>query len=87
MGLLHSKSLTLDGDITLVGSANMDQRSFDLNFENNILIYSPTVTASVRERQQVYLNSARVVTLEDVANWPLRRRLWNNAVAMMGPIL
>ncbi len=86
-GLLHSKSLTLDGDITLVGSANMDQRSFDLNFENNILIYSTSVTASVRERQQVYLDSARVVTLEEVANWPLRRRLWNNAVAMMGPIL
>ena len=37
-GLLHSKTLTLDGDITLVGSANMDRRSFDLNFENNLLI-------------------------------------------------
>ena len=86
-GLLHSKSLTLDGDITLIGSANMDQRSFDLNFENNILIYSPSVTASVRERQQVYLDSARVVTPEEVANWPLGRRLWNNAVAMLGPIL
>ena len=36
-GLLHSKTLTLDGEIMLIGSANMDRRSFDLNFENNIL--------------------------------------------------
>ena len=38
-GLLHTKSLTVDGEVTLIGSANMDRRSFDLNFENNILLY------------------------------------------------
>ena len=37
-GLLHTKSLTLDGEVTLIGSANMDRRSFDLNYENNILL-------------------------------------------------
>jgi cardiolipin synthase len=36
-GLLHTKSLTLDGEVTLIGSANMDRRSFELNYENNIL--------------------------------------------------
>jgi cardiolipin synthase len=40
-GLLHTKSLTLDGEVTLIGSANMDRRSFDLNYENNILFYDP----------------------------------------------
>ena len=33
-GLLHTKSLTIDGEITLLGSANMDRRSFELNYEN-----------------------------------------------------
>ena len=51
-GLLHTKSLTLDGEITLIGSANMDRRSFDLNYENNILFYDPELTADVRARQQ-----------------------------------
>ena len=37
-GLLHAKSLTMDGEITLIGSANIDRRSFELNFENNILV-------------------------------------------------
>ena len=86
-GLLHSKTLTLDGDITLIGSANMDRRSFELNFENNILLYDPLLTRAVRQRQQQYIENANTVTAEEVANWPLHRRLWNNCVAMMGPIL
>jgi len=86
-GLLHSKTLTLDGDITLVGSANMDRRSFELNFENNILLYDPQLTRAVRLRQQVYLDSANAVTMAEVESWPLYRRLWNNCVAMLGPIL
>jgi cardiolipin synthase A/B len=86
-GLLHSKTLTLDGDITLIGSANMDRRSFELNFENNILLYDPQLTATVRLRQQGYIESAKVVTVEEVEAWPLHRRLWNNCVAMLGPIL
>ena len=86
-GLLHSKSLTLDGEITLIGSANMDRRSFDLNYENNILLYDPALTAEMRRRQEEYLARSHEVTPEIVAKWPITRRLWNNAVAMLGPIL
>jgi len=59
-GLLHAKSLTLDGEITLIGSANMDRRSFDLNYENNILLFDPTLTAAMRERQQDYISRSRL---------------------------
>ena len=86
-GLLHSKTLTLDGEITLIGSANMDRRSFDLNFENNILFYDSSLTQTVRERQQVYIDSANTVSKNAVAKWSRRRRLWNNTVAMLGPLL
>ncbi|WP_415357555.1 cardiolipin synthase [Halioglobus sp. Uisw_031] len=86
-GLLHSKTLTLDGEITLIGSANMDRRSFDLNFENNILIYDPELTQTVRARQRDYIDSANRITLEQVEKWSLTRCLWNNSVAMLGPIL
>jgi cardiolipin synthase len=54
-GLLHTKSLTLDGEVTLIGSANMDRRSFDLNYENNILFYDPALTAEMRRRQDAYI--------------------------------
>jgi cardiolipin synthase len=86
-GLLHSKTLTLDGEITLIGSANMDRRSFDLNFENNILIYDLELARTLRARQQDYIDSADKISLEQVESWSLPRCLWNNSVAMLGPIL
>jgi cardiolipin synthase len=86
-GLLHTKSLTIDGEVTLIGSANMDRRSFELNYENNILFCDPSLTADVRQRQASYIAQSRPVTRESVAGWTWRRRLWNNTVAMMGPVL
>ncbi|MCF7673873.1 MAG: cardiolipin synthase [Akkermansiaceae bacterium] len=86
-GLLHAKSLTLDGEVSLIGSANMDRRSFELNYENNILFHDPALTADVRQRQAEYLAHSHPVTAEMVAQWPVRRLLWNNAVAMFGPLL
>ena len=86
-GLLHTKSLTLDGELTLIGSANMDRRSFELNYENNILFWDPALTAQVRQRQASYIARSRPVTAEEVAGWTWHRRLRNNAVAMLGPVL
>lgn len=86
-GLLHTKSLTVDGEVTLIGSANMDRRSFELNYENNILLYDPTLTAAMRERQGQYLTRSVPVEPQTVQGWSRRRRLWNNTIAMLGPVL
>ncbi|HLQ86793.1 MAG TPA: phospholipase D-like domain-containing protein, partial [Salinisphaeraceae bacterium] len=86
-GLLHAKTLTIDGQVALIGSANLDSRSFDLNSENNILLYDQATTAAIRARQQSWLASTRVVHIDEVAAWPWPRRLWHNAVAMSGPLL
>ncbi len=86
-GLLHTKSVTVDGQVTLIGSANMDRRSFDLNYENNILLWDAAATAEMRERQGHYLAECRRITAEEVAQWSWGRRLWNNAVAVLGPVI
>jgi cardiolipin synthase len=86
-GLLHTKSLTVDGELCLIGSANMDRRSFDLNYENNVLFHDADLTAEVRALQERYLASSRAIELAEVLAWPARRRLWNNALAMLGPVL
>ena len=39
----------------MIGSANMDRRSFELNYENNILFYDAALTGVMRERQQDYI--------------------------------
>ncbi|MCB1777647.1 MAG: cardiolipin synthase [Candidatus Competibacteraceae bacterium] len=86
-GLLHAKTLTLDGEITLIGSANLDRRSFELNYENNIVLYDPALTAELRQRQDSYMAKSRLIGKAEVASWPRRRRLWNNVIAMLGPVL
>lgn len=87
LGLLHSKSITLDGQIALVGSANMDRRSLQLNFENNLLVADPDVTAQVRRRQESYLSVSTRVPAETVEHWPFRTRLVQNAVGTLSPLL
>ena len=86
-GLLHAKTVTVDGEITLIGSANMDRRSFDLNYENNILFCDAAMTEAVRDRQVSYLADSRQITQQMVLNWSWRTRLWNNALAVVGPVL
>jgi cardiolipin synthase len=86
-GLLHTKSLTVDGEVTLIGSANMDRRSFELNYENNILFHDEGLTADMRQRQETYLAQSTPVSLDDVRSWSVGKRLWNNSLAMLGPVL
>lgn len=86
-GLLHAKTLTLDDEVTLVGSANIDRRSFELNFENNILFFDRAMTAQVRARQARYLADSDQVAPETVEAWGLGERLRNNTIAMFGPVM
>jgi cardiolipin synthase len=86
-GLLHTKSLTIDGEVSLIGSANIDRRSFELNFENNILFHDEALTAALRARQLSYIAESDRVEPAEVEAWGLRRRLANNTIAMFGPVL
>ena len=86
-GLLHAKTMIVDGKVGLVGSANLDRRSFELNFENNILFADMALAAEIRARQNEWLADSSRVTLEQVAATSLLARLWQNTLAMFGPLL
>lgn len=86
-GLLHAKTVTVDAKVSLIGSANMDCRSFALNFESNILLADVETTSAIRARQMGYLTDSTRITAQAVAAWPWYRRLWNNCLAMLGPVL
>jgi len=58
-GLLHAKTLTIDNRLGLFGSANYDIRSFHLNFEVNLLIYSTEAVQALKELQLRYLAASR----------------------------
>ncbi len=86
-GLLHAKTLTVDGRISLIGSSNLDLRSFDLNYENNILFQDRKLTEEIRNRQDAYISESERVTRKTVFAWSYSRRIWNNVIATIGPVL
>ncbi|WP_375688150.1 cardiolipin synthase [Pseudooceanicola sp. LIPI14-2-Ac024] len=86
-GLLHTKSLVVDEDLAMIGSANLDRRSFELNYENNILFQHEALAQAVLARQEEYIADSHRVTIEEVEAWSVWRRLWNNTIAMIGPVL
>lgn len=86
-GLLHAKTLTFDDQVTLIGSANMDRRSFELNYENNILFHDRSLTQRLYQRQTEFLAQSREVKQEEVRSWPVTTRFYSNLIAMLGPVL
>jgi cardiolipin synthase len=67
---LHAKHLSIDEDIALIGSINLDIRSFALNAEIGMLCYDREVVARIREVEASYLADATVLSLDA---WRARR--------------
>jgi cardiolipin synthase len=86
-GLLHAKLMLVDDEVGLIGSANLDRRSFELNFENNILFADPAFAAVIRARIADYLEDCDPVTPTRIHEFGLLARLWQNSIAMVSPIL
>ncbi|MCC5983157.1 MAG: cardiolipin synthase [Rhodobacteraceae bacterium] len=86
-GLIHSKIVTVDGRLALVGSSNLDHRSFDLNYENVLLLSDPEATAALDARARSYIDRARRIDAAQVARWSVARRLRNNTIALASPLL
>jgi cardiolipin synthase len=63
-GLLHSKIVTVDGKFSMVGSTNMDQRSFFLNFEATLFIYDEPFADEVRRLQTDYVSKSRRISAD-----------------------
>jgi len=85
-GLLHAKTLIADGSLGLVGSANMDRRSLDLNFENNILFDSADLAAQVAAHQQRWLAASIEIDHDVVAARSLSRRFVDNLLTMIAAV-
>lgn len=73
---LHAKHLSVDDGIALIGSINLDIRSFALNAEAGLLCYDPGVTTGLIAIEKTYLADAEVLTLD---GWRRRPR-WHRSV-------
>lgn len=86
-GILHAKTLVADGRVVLVGSANLDRRSFTLNYENNLLAEDPALARDVTTLQARWIAASVAIDGPSLARWSWPRRLMMNLVAIMAPVL
>ncbi|EYT56505.1 cardiolipin synthase [Leucobacter sp. UCD-THU] len=63
--ILHSKHFTIDGDVAVVGSSNMDQRSFGLNMEISMVVHGAAFVRDLDGVNDYYRENARELTLEE----------------------
>lgn len=86
-GLLHAKTVTVDRRGALVGSANLDRRSFEINFELSVLLYDPDIAGRLWALQRKYITESIAVDLEEFRRRPMALRALENACGILGPLL
>lgn len=86
-GLLHSKTMTIDRHIGLIGSANFDARSFALNFEISLFVYDSDFASQLRFLQKHYIQNSTPVNAAQWARRSRLRRFRDNLARLAGPLL
>lgn len=86
-GLLHTKSLVVDGAFSLFGSVNLDMRSLRLNYEITLMVYDSEFSSQLRALQDHYLAQSWPIDPVIRAKRSLRERLAENAAQLLSPLL
>ncbi len=80
--ILHSKHFSIDSDVAVVGSSNMDMRSFGLNYEVSLMMLGSEVVDRIRLVEDTYRAKSRRLTLEEWEQRPGRLRYVDNVMRL-----
>ncbi len=80
--ILHAKHFTVDEDVAVIGSSNMDMRSFALNYELSLLMLGPEVVARMREVEDSYRAMSRELTLDEWNGRKPRKKYVDNVMRL-----
>ena len=84
---IHAKTMVVDDDLAIVATANLDNRSFRLNFELAALVYGGALTDQLARAFVDDLAAARPVSAADLARQSFRRRLGQASARLLSPLL
>ncbi|MDH6532253.1 cardiolipin synthase [Aurantimicrobium minutum] len=70
--ILHSKHMSIDDEVAVIGSSNMDMRSFSLNLEVSLMVRGESFVQQMREVEEAYRQDSRALTLDEWEKQPLR---------------
>ena len=86
-GFVHAKTMVIDDDLAIIGSANMDYRSFDLNFEVNAMVYSKNIAKQLTIAFEDDLKVSKQIDKDAWLNRPKYIHLWEKIVRLLSPFL
>jgi cardiolipin synthase len=84
---IHAKTIVIDADLAIVGSANLDNRSFKLDFELTALIYDRDLTEQLARAFETDLRDSRAIDDAALAGLSLFRRLGEAGARLLSPLL
>lgn len=80
--VLHAKHFTIDDTVSVIGSSNMDMRSFNLNMEVSLLVYSKNFVKQMRKIEAGYMKNSRELLLDVWLKRPLRHKFGDNVARL-----
>ena len=86
-GFIHSKTIVADGQVCSIGTANLDIRSFKLNFEVNAFIYNEKVA---KEQEKIFLDDqekSKLVIKEEYDKRSKNLKIKESLIRLLAPIL
>lgn len=83
----HAKVITIDDEVSLLGSANMDNRSFLINHELSLLLYDSGVTRRLKAGFRETVSHCKAVHLENLIHQSFGSSLLEGAARILSPLL
>jgi cardiolipin synthase len=84
--VLHAKHFTIDDEVAVIGSSNMDMRSFSLNFEISVMVRGRSIVQELRVLEGHYREESRELLLEEWLDRPLRSRVLDNTARLTAAV-
>jgi cardiolipin synthase len=86
-GFVHAKTMVTDGKIAMVGTANMDSRSFDLNFEVNAIVYDSVIAGQLRDIFYEDIKNAEKIDEKAWRKRPIYKKFFEKTARLVSPLL
>ena len=86
-GFVHAKTMICDQKIAIIGTANLDNRSFDLNFEINAILYDEEIASELKEIYDKDLAFSTQVEQEEWAQRPLYMKLLEKVLHLFSSLM
>ena len=86
-GYFHAKTISIDSEICSIGSANLDIRSFSINYELNIIVYDHKLVTSLEAAFKRDVADCLEFSLEEYRQRPFPMRLRDSGARLLSPLL